>query len=400
MPLTAKKIESAKPSNKLYRITDSNGLCLEVPPTGQKRWRLRYRVDGRSKMISLGTYPEVTLKEARKKRDMMRVQIANSVDPSLLRKAEISKQQTKSLNTFKAISLEWAAKHLINKSSKTKSIELSRLERDVIPFIGAIPIDKVSTQDMLKLVERIEKRGAYETARRTRALCSRIFRYAIALEKIDKNPADNALAFLTPRPAIVKHHAALTAPQDVAQLMNAINSFEGHFTVGCALKVAAYTFLRSGELRHAPWSEIDFANREWRIPAERMKAKQAHIVPLSNQVIAILDSLHPLTSSANYIFPSIRTNSRPLSENTINASLRRLGFTKEQMTCHGFRSMASTMLNERGFSRDAIEKQLAHNERNLVRAAYNHADYLPERQEMMQQYADALDDLRLNSNNL
>ncbi|SIO39622.1 tyrosine-type recombinase/integrase [Halodesulfovibrio marinisediminis] len=391
MSLTAKKIESAKPSNKLYRITDSHGLCLEVPPTGQKRWRLRYRVDGKSKMISLGTYPEVTLKEARKKRDVMRVQIADSVDPSLLRKAEISKQQNKTQNTFEAISLEWAEKHFINKSLKTRATDLSRLERDVLPIIGAKQIAEVSTLDMLKLVERIEKRGAYEAARRTRALCSRIFRYAIALEKIDKNPADNARAFLTPLPAIVKHHAALTSPDDVTQLMRAIDEFEGHFVVKCALQTVAYTFLRSSELRFGSWSEIDFDNAIWRIPAERMKAKHAHEVPLPTQVISILHELYPLTHDAKYIFPSVRSIARPLSENTINAALRRLGFSKEQMTCHGFRGMASTTLNREGFNSDWIESQLAHKEKNMVRAAYNHADYYSDRKKMMQWYADHLD---------
>lgn len=394
MPLTVKKVESAKPAKTLRRIADSNGLCLEIPPSGKKRWRLRYRVNGKQKMVSLGTYPEVTLKEARKKRDVLRLQIQDAIDPSKSRKEKRAKEQNKLEYTFEAIALNWAERHYQNKSPKTSATDMSRLTRDVFPEIGSTQIADVTTQDMLKLIGKIEGRKAFESARRTRALCARIFNYAIALEIADKNPADNARVFLTPPSAEVKHHATLTDPKDIANLMRAIDEFEGHFVIKCALQTIAYTFLRSSELRFGTWSEIDFDHAVWRIPAERMKAKQAHEVPLPSQALSILRDLYPLTCETKYIFPSIRSTSRPLSENTINAALRRLGFSKEQMTCHGFRGMASTTLNREGFKSDWIEAQLAHKEKNMVRAAYNHADYYFDRKNMMQWYADHLDQLR------
>lgn len=397
MPLTVKKVESAKPAKTLRRIADSNGLCLEIPPSGRKRWRLRYRVNGKQKMVSLGTYPEVTLKEARKKRDVLRLQIQEAIDPSKSRKERKAKEQSTLEYSFEAISLKWAERHYQNKSPKTRATDMSRLTRDVLPEIGSTSIADVTTQDMLKLIEKIEGRKAFEAARRTRALCARIFNYAIALEIADKNPADNARVFLTPPSSEVKHHAALTEPSQIAQLMRAIDNFEGHYVVKCALQIVAYTFLRSSELRFGTWSEIDFDNAVWRVPAERMKAKQPHEIPLSSQALFVLKELHSLTNGAQYIFPSVRSQSRPLSENTINAALRRLGFSKNQMTCHGFRGMASTTLNREGFNSDWIESQLAHKEKNMVRAAYNHADYYSDRKKMMQWYSDHLDSLCQNN---
>lgn len=393
MPLTAKQVESAKPKNKLRSLSDSHGLILQVPVKGAKRWRYRYYFEKKEQMLSLGTYPQVTLKEARKLRDAFKVQIDNGINPSVLRKKQKQGNTEKNANTFYAITQSWIQKHLAIRSAKHRQTTLSRLKRDVLPFLGNIPIEDINTQDMLGVINRIENRGAMETARRVRALCAQIFRYAVALEKTDKNPADNVREFLAPLPTLTKHHAALTAPKDVSQLMKAIHAFEGHFVTACALKITAYTFLRSSEVRFATWDEIDLENKEWRIPASRMKSKQMHIVPLSKQALEALADLQPLTQHCDYIFPSVRTDSRPLSENTINAALRRMGFTKEQMTCHGFRGMASTILNENDWRRDYIERQLAHIERNKVRAAYNHAEYLPQRRKMMQWYATYLDQL-------
>lgn len=351
MPLTAKKVESAKPEKKLYSPSDSHELILQVPVKGAKRWRYRYYFEKKEQMLSLGTYPQVSLKDARRKRDAYKVQLDSGINPATLRKKQRQCTTEKLTNTFGVISESWIAKHLANRSAKHRQTTLSRLKRDVIPFLGNIPIEDINTQDMLRVVNRIENRGAMETARRVRALCAQIFRYAIALEKTDKNPADNVREFLTPLPTLTKHHAALTTPNDVSQLMKAIHAFEGHFVTACALKITAYTFLRSSEIRFATWNEIDLENREWRIAATKMKSKQMHIVPLSKQASEVLTGLHPLTQHCDYVFPSVRTDSRPLSENTVNAALRRMGFTKEQMTGHGFRGMASTILNENGWRR-------------------------------------------------
>ena len=269
---------------------------------------------------------------------------------------------------------------------------MRRFEMDVFPWIGTRPVRDILAPELLATIRRIESRGAIETAHRTLQNCGQVFRYAVASGYADRDISGDLRGAIPPTKE--KHHASVTDPKDVAALLRTIESYAGSFVTMCALRLAPMTFVRPGELRHAEWSEIDLDKAEWRIPAEKMKMREQHIVPLSRQAVAILRELHPLTGAGKYVFPSVRTQARPMSENTVNAALRRLGYAKDEMTGHGFRSMASTLLNEMGWNRDAIERQLAHAERNSIRAAYNFAEFLPERRKMMQAWADYLDKLR------
>ena len=290
-------------------------------------------------------------------------------------------------------------KHTANKAPGHTQTIVSRLENGVFPFIGKRPISELDAGDMLAIVRRIERRGAIEVARRTRGICSQVFRYAISTGRALRDPAADVRGVL---PAIkIKHHASITDPTGIGELLKAIDAFSGTFVVKAALRFAPLVFVRPGELRYAEWAEVDLDAKEWRIPAEKMKKRRPHIVPLSRQAVEVLQDTKQVTSLSKYVFPSIRTNDRPMSENTVNVALRRLGYSKEEMTCHGFRSMASTRLHEMGiWNSDAIERQLAHVEGNSVRAAYNYAEYLPERVKMMQFWADYLDNLKVGKNEL
>jgi integrase len=383
------KIKSLKPKDKLYSITDEKGLSLEVSPKGGRWWRFKYRFEGKQKRCSLGTYPEVSLKQARNKRDEYRALVASGIDPLASRKAE--KLSKSGYDTFEYVAREWHSKFKLNWSESHASRILIRLENDVFPWIGKHNITHITAPELLKTLRRVESRGALETAHRIHQVCGQIFRYAVATGRAERDPAADLKGALPP--AKPKHHPSVTDPVKIGELMRAIQSYSGHFVTACALKLAPLVFVRPGELRHAEWSELDLELGEWRIPAEKMKMKTLHIVPLSKQALVILNDLQPLTGGGKYLFPSIRTKERPISENTINGALRRLGYSKDQMTGHGFRSMASTILNEQGWNKDAIERQLAHSERDGVRAAYNYAEYLPERKRMMQEWADYLDDL-------
>lgn len=392
MPLTVKRVETAKPKDKTYRLSDGEGLFLEIPKKGSKRWRFRYQFEGKEKMLSPGTFPEVSLKKARDKRREMRSLVADGINPSELRKSE--KVKSEGRDTFETVGREWFAKFSAGWSKGHAKSVIERLDKNVFPFIGGCSIAELNAQDMLKMVQRIEARKTIETARRVRQICSQIFRYAVTIGLADRDPAADIRAALPPASKTVKHHASITDPKQIGKLLKAIDAFEGTLAVHCALRFVPLVFVRPGELRNAEWSEIDFENKQWRIPQEKMKAGRPHIVPLSRQAMEVLQELHPLTGEGKYLFPSVRTSARPMSENTVNAALRRLGYSKEEMTGHGFRSMASTNLNEQGWNKDVIERQLAHVEGNSVRAAYNHADYMQERTKMMQAWADYLDQLR------
>jgi len=278
----------------------------------------------------------------------------------------------------------WASNH----ASKITA----RLEKDVYPYIGNRPVNEVRAPELLSVLRRVENRGAIETAHRIRQHCGQVFRYAVATGRAERDPSQDLRGALQPSKTV--HHASITEPKKVGGLMRAIDSYEGYQVSRCALQLAPLLFVRPGELRQAEWTEFDLDNAEWRIPADKMKMKQPHIVPLSTQAITILKDIHPLTGSGRYVFPSVRTRKRPMSENTVTGALRRLGYQSGEMTGHGFRSMASTLLNEQGWNRDAIERQLAHAERDEVRAAYNYAEHLPERKRMMQAWADYLDGLK------
>jgi integrase len=386
--LSETKIRAAKLKERPYKLFDKRGLFLLVTPTGGRLWRLRYRIGALEKLISLGAYPDVTLKRAREKRDDARRLIADDIDPSAQRKA----QRAALLDTFEGVAKEWLALQSKSLAPETISILGARLNSALYPYLGNRPVASITAQELLIAIRRIEARGRHETAHRVRALAGRVLRYAVATGRAQHDVAADLKDALAPVES--RNFASVTDPARVGELMRAIDGYSGYPVTALALKLAPLVFVRPGELRAAEWSEFDLPNGEWRIPAARMKMKEPHIVPLARQAIAILRELEPLARGGRYLFPSLRTRERPMSENTINAALRRLGYSSEEQTGHGFRSMASTLLNEQGFPPDVIELQLAHTERNKVRAAYNKAQRLPERRKMMQAWADYLDGLR------
>lgn len=392
MPLTDKAIRAATHAEKTIRLFDAGGLYLELAPNGGKWWRFKYRYANKEKRVSLGVYPEVSLKDARDRRDEYRKLLANRVDPSEQRKAAKVALAFRSENSFEAVAREWFAAFSKNWVKGHADKVLHRLEHNVFPTLGSRPIPEIAPRELLLVLKRIEKRGVFETAHRTKQNCSQVFRYAVATGRAERDPSADLRGALAP----VKqtHHATITDPKGVGALLRALEGYDGLEVTRCALRLAVLTFVRPGELRRAEWSEFDLDKAEWRIPAERMKMREQHIVPLCKQALAALRELKPITGAGKFLFPGPYHRDRPMSENTVNAALRRMGYSKEQMTGHGFRSMASTLLNERGWNRDAIERQLAHAERDEVRGAYNFAEYLPERRKMMQAWADYLDALR------
>lgn len=390
MALTDIKIRRAWPGPKPYKLTDERGLYLLVNTNGSKWWRFDYRYAGKRKTLSMGTYPDTGLADARAKRDAARRQVQAGIDPGEQRKAAKAAGVERAANSFAAIAEEWLAKQKLAPATLAKARWM--LEDLVFPWIGGRPIAEIDPPEILRLLQRIEERGAHETAHRTKQRCGQIFRYAIHSHRAARDPTADLRGALTP--AKVTHRPAVTDPNKVGELLRAIEGYTGSFVVRCALKVAPMMFVRPGELRHAEWSEIDLDGALWRIPAGKMKMREEHIVPLSSQAVAVLRELQPLTGNGRYVFPSERSRQRPMSDGTINAALRRMGFDKDTMTGHGFRAMASTRLNEMGWAPDVIERQLAHAERNKVRAAYNRAQYLDERKRMMQAWADYLDGLR------
>ncbi len=389
MPLTDTAIRNAKPKERQYKITDEKGMYLLVKPNGSKYFRLDYRIYGKRKTYAIGFYPNISLKEARIKRDTVKKQIADGIDPSEHKR---STKRMGEADSFEYVARDWHERHKPNWTENHGSRILTRLEKDIFPWIGKQQINTITAPELLAVLRRIESRGALETAHRAMQNCSQVFRYAVATGKAERDPTQDLKGALPP--VKKKHLASITDPKRIGELLRAIDGYKGHFISRCALRLAPLVFVRPGELRQAEWSEIDLDKAEWKIPAEKMKTRQVHIVPLSRQAIAILEEIKPLTGSGKYVFPSIRTNKRPMSENTVLAGLRRLGYGKEEMTGHGFRSMASTLLNEQGWNRDAIERQLAHSEHDTVRAAYNYAEHLPERKKMMQAWSDYLDGLK------
>ena len=402
MPLTDTAIRSAKPQAKPFKLFDGGGLHLIVTPTGGKWWRWKYRFGGKAKGLSFGVYPDVSLKSAREKRDAARKQVAAGVDPGAARKAE--KLAQAGAESFEAIAREWHAKFSPGWVASHGDRILRRLEIDIFPWLGKRPIAEIKAPELLAVLRRIESRGALETTHRAMQNCGQVFRYAVATGRTERDPTGDLRGALPPPKE--KHHASIIEPKRVAELLRAIDSYQGFFATKCALQLAPLVFVRPGELRKAQWPEIDLDKGEWRITAERMKMREQHIVPLSRQAVEILCELEPLTNRSMpsrpnapcYVFPSARTRERPMSENAILAALRRMGYTKEEMTGHGFRSMASTLLHEQGWNHQVIERQLAHAERNAVSAAYNFAEHLPERRKMMQAWADYLDGLKTSAN--
>jgi integrase len=396
--LTDIRIRKAKPEIKTQRLFDGMGLYLEVSPSGSKLWRLKYRFAKKERRLALGVYPHVGLLSARQRCLEARQLIAEGLDPAETRRAEKA-AKTGSVN-FESLAREWHAKFSSNWVAEHGSRILRRLELDIFPWLGRRPVGEIKPPEILAALRRIESRGALESAHRVLQNCGQVFRYAVATGRAERDPTGDLRGAL-PQPK-EKHLASIVEPKRVGELLRAIEGYEGHFVTKCALRFAPLVFVRPGELRQAVWSEIDFEKAEWRIPAERMKMREQHLVPRSRQALEILRELEPVTNqeiygmpdAPRYVFPGTLSRRRPMSENSVLAALRRMGYPKEEMTGHGFRSMASTLLHELGWNHQVIERQLAHAERNSVSAAYNFAEHLPERRKMMQAWADYLEGLK------
>jgi integrase len=382
------KVSKAKPQDKPVMLFDGGDLYLLVTPSGGKLWRFKYRYDGKSKTIAFGTYPEISLLDARKRRDDARKLLANGV---AVRKAQ-KQAKIEDTETFEVIAREWHEKFKSKWTEGHAQKYIRRLELDLFPWLGARPIKDITAPELLAALRRTESRGAIDAAHRLRGLCNMIFRYAVSTGRAQHNLAQDLIGSLSP--VKKRHLAAITEPKEVAKLLQAIDNYHGSFIVRCALRLSPLVFTRPGELRHMEWSELDFEKAEWHIPAHKMKLRQPHIVLLSKQSIEILNEIKPLTGNGVYVFPG-RTSSRPMSNNAILAALRNMGYTAEQMTPHGFRAMARTILDEILHVRvDLIEAQLAHRVLDVLGRAYNRTQHLAERKNMMQTWADYLDGLK------
>lgn len=406
MKLTDTLIRCAKPKDKPYKLTRESGLYAQVNPNGSKWWRFAYRYSGKERLLSFGTYPEVSLALARERRDDARKLIAAGTDPSEHRREQRAAAAVAALNSFEAVTAHWTANELaINSDEYCKTVG-RMLERDVLPYVGSRPIAEIKTRELIAVFNRIRERGVDETARRARVIVGQVFRYAIRRGILDYDPTQALRGERRRTP--VKHHAAFIEPADVARLMQAINGYKGTPEVRAALKLSALLWQRPGEIRHMQWSELDWDAKEWRYVVNKTRRHTAmtHIVPLPDQAVAILREIEPLTGhrltlrpdAPHYVLPTPRTRLRPLSENAVRQALRNMGFTNEDMTAHGFRAMARSRLSEMGWKTDAIERQLSHKASGPLGSAYDRALFLSERRAMMQAWADYLDGLRTGSN--
>ena len=393
MALTDIAIRHAKPREKAYKLGDSGGLFLYVAPTGGKLWRMKVRVSGKEKLLSFGSWPAVSLAAARKERDKARDILAAGSDPAREKQQAKLRAKISAENTFGAIANEWIEKRQ-REGMSDKTAEKSRyyLRRMGTPF-GRLPVSDITPADILAVLRPIERTSHYETARRVLQLAGRVFRYAVATARLGSDPSRDLKGAITaPRPS---HYGAITDPVKAGELLRALDGYEGAPLTKIALLLSPHVFVRPGELRHAEWSEIDLEQAVWTIPAAKMKMRRSHLVPLSRQSVELFALAQSIKRGDGFVFPSIRTTSRPMSENTINAALRRLGYTGDQMTAHGFRAMASTLLNESGrWTSDAIERALAHSDDDKVRAAYHRGAHWEERVKMAQWWSDHLDTLR------
>lgn len=390
MMLTDVAIRRAKPTDKTQRLFDGGGMYLELSPAGGKWWRLKYRFGGKEKRLSLGTYPDTGLADAREKRDAARKLLAAGVDPGEQRKATKAAGAESAANSFEVIAREWHAKQSATWVDLHASRIMLRMENDIFPWLGSRPIADIPAKDFLTTVNRIVDRGATESAHRVLQNCGQVMRYAIATGRAERNPVADLKGALPP----VKqtHHASITEPQAIGGLLRAMDAYNGSLVTKCALRLAPLLFVRPGELRQAEWSEFDLDGGQWNIPAEKMKMREPHLVPLAPQAVAILRELHPLTGRGRYVFPSARSPQRPMSNNAVLSALRRMGYATDEMTGHGFRAMARTVLDEvLHFRPDYIEHQLAHAVKDPNGRAYNRTAHLAERRKMMAGWADYLD---------
>jgi integrase len=393
MALNHIQITNAKPRDKAYKVADSDGLYLVVNSNGTKLWRMNYRYLARQKTLYFGEWPTISLADARGRRDDARRQLTNGLDPVAEKKADRLAQQIAAANTFKAVAEEWVTKNEREDRAPVTLDKIRWLLGMAYPMIGDRPVSKISPQEVLAVLRKIEATGRCESARRMRSVLSRVFRYAIATARAERDVASDLRgALITPK---VSHLAAITTAKEAGALMRAIDGYTGHEITALALKLSPHLFVRPGELRKAEWAEIDMTGATWSLPAEKMKMRRPHRVPLSQQVLDLMNELHALTGHGTFLFPSFRSAAQCMSENTINAALRRLGYSQAEMTAHGFRAMAATLLNEMGiWNPDAIEKQLAHLDGSQVRRAYTRGEYWDERVRMMQHWSDHLNQLK------
>ena len=393
MALTANKAKAEKPKDKPFKLSDGGGLYLLVQPNGSKYWRLDYRFAGKRKTLAVGVYPDVSLLDARDKRDKARKLLADGIDPGENKKAVKMAGVTRAANSFEVVAREWLEKFSAKKAASTIEKTNFILRRDVFPWLGAMPIAEIKPHDLLTVLQRIESRGALETAHRAKQYAGQIFRYAVGTQRAERDISQD-LKGAMPTPNVT-HRAAITDPVKFGGLLRGIDAFAGTFTVKCALRLAPLIFVRPGELRKTEWAWVDMDASTICYPASVMKMREDHIVPLSQQALEVLKEIHPLTGQGKFVFPSIRTGQQPMSEAAINAALRRIGYDKTEMTGHGFRAAVRTIGDEvLGFRVDLIEHQLAHAVKDPNGRAYNRTAHLPERKKMMQQWADYLDGLK------
>lgn len=388
MPLTDVIVRNAKSRPKTYKLSDADGMFLMIAPNGSKYWRLKFRFGGKEKVLALGTYPEVSLREARTKREAHRQEISNGIDPSAKRREQKILEALNSDNTFGAIAREWLGKQDGIWTPKHLTTTLGRLERDLLPALGNRLIKDITAPELLMALRKIESRDAIDLAHRSHQTTGQIFRYAIATGRAERDITSDLRGALKTRKK--KNHAFLRE-NELPEFLQRLGNYDGDTQTKIGLKILLLTFVRTGELRGAKWAEIDFEKAEWRIPAERMKMRELHIVPLSAQVIKLLRQQQEISGNHVHLFPNRNRPTTFISENTFLYAIYRMGY-HSRLTAHGLRATASTILNERGFRADVIERQLAHGERNNVRASYNHAQYLPERREMMIWWSDYVSD--------
>lgn len=392
MALTAKEAKAAKPIDKPFKLSDGGGLYLLVQPNGSKYWRLDYRFAGKRKTLAVGVYPDVSLLDARDKRDKSRKMLADGIDPGENKKAVKMAGENRAANSFEVVAREWHGKFSPGWAATHSSKIIRRLEENIFPWLGARPIAEITAPELLACIRRIEARGILETAHRTLQHCGQVFRYAVQTGRAERDPSGDLRGAIPP----VKdkgHFAAVTEPKQVAELLRTLDGYQGSFVVSCALRLAPLVFVRPGELRKAEWADFDLDAAEWRYRVT--KTKTDHVVPLSSQAVAILRELYALTGDGRYVFPGARSNGRAMCDNAVLAAMRRMGIGKDEMSGHGFRAMARTVLDEvLGIRPELIEHQLAHAVRDPLGRAYNRTTHLPERKKMMQQWADYLDGLK------
>jgi len=393
MKLTDTFVKRKQGNGKAQKHSDGGGLFLYITPEGKKSWRMGYRFLGKQKLLVIGPYPSISLKEARERRDAARKLLVDNIDPSVAKQEAKAAAANAATNSFEAIAREWLTKFSEKWTPRYKKRTVAQLERDIFAYIGKRPINSITAPELLAVLRKVESRGTLVVAHLVRKKCGEIFRYAIATGRAERDVAADLRGALAPELA-PKHHASITDPREIGKLMLALDSGPGSFHMQCALRLAPFVFVRAKELAAAEWTQFDLEAAEWRIPAVIMKMRQMHIVPLARQAVEILRELHSVTGHKRFLFPDRWNRERGIESGGLVVALRKRGYGKGEMTFHGFRSMASTTLNEKGYNPDWIERQLAHAERSSVRAAYNYAQYLPERRKMMQEWADFITELK------